>query len=655
MFNLFRSRDKAVRILLGAILLVVCLSMVTYLIPNQGQAGFSAGDENVLAKVGDQKITTMAALQAITNAMQGRNLPPEIRGFYAPQVVEQLINEQAMAYEARRLGIQVSDDDVLANIRSQLPPNSPTSKFFKDDGTIDQDMFTAALAQHNMSVQDFIDQTRQQLYVERLRQVILDSVVVTKSDVEQEFKRRGEKVQVDYVVVKPALFEAQVQVTPAEVEANYKNTKVIYNTPEKKSLAIVLINTSNLESTINPTDAELLSVYNQSLDRFRSPEQVKVRHILLKTDPTKKDDAAKKDDAQVQARAEDLLKQLKGGADFADLATKYSEDPGSKAKGGDVGFIARGQMVKPFEDAAFSLQPGQMSGLVKTTYGYHILKVEARENAHVKPFAEVKDVLTGEFRKRKAAEMAQQLSDTATADLKKDPAHPEKAAEDAKGELVRADNVKAGEPLPKIGVNQQFQTALNGLKQGGVSQPVNITPVEIAIGLVTGITPSHPSPLDEVRPQVEAAVRKDKIQDLLQKKVAELMAKTKADGNDLAKAAKELGLEMKESNSFDRQGAIEGLGSAASLAEAFTAKDGSIVGPVAVADGKAVVKVISHTPADMSGFAAQQSAIREELKQKQSRERFALFEEGLRKRLEKDGKVTVHTDALNKFVQGMRS
>jgi len=154
---------------------------------------------------------------------------------------------------------------------------------------------------------------------------------------------------------------------------------------------------------------------------------------------------------------------------------------------------------------------------------------------------------------------------------------------------------------------------------------------------------------------VEAGVRKDKVQDLLNKKVSDLIARTKADNNDLEKAASELGLEMKQSSPFDRQGAIEGLGSASSLADAFPAKDGSIVGPVSVADGKAVVKVLSHTPADMSGFAAQQTGIRDELKQKLSRERFALFQQGLRKRLEKDGKVTVHTDAINKFVQGLRS
>ena len=456
-------------------------------------------------------------------------------------------------------------------------------------------------------------------------------------------------MQVDYVVLKPAMFDTQVQVTPAEVEALYKKAKVSYNTPEKKNLAIILINTSNLESSITPTDAELQPVYNQSLDRFRSPEQVKVRHILLKID------ADKKNDAQVQARAEGLLKQLKGGADFADLATKFSEDPGSKLKGGDVGFIARGQMVKPFEDAAFSLKPGELSGLVKTTYGYHILQVQEKQEAHVKPFAEVKDVLAGEYKKRKSAEMAQQLTDAAVRDLKKDPTHPEKAAEDAKGELVRADNVKAGDPLPKIGANQQFQTALTGLKQGGVTQPVNITPAQIAIGEVTAIIPAHPSPLEEVRGQVEAGVRRDKVQDLLQKRVNELIAKTKADGNDLGKAASELGLEMKASNPFDRQGAIEGLGSASSLGEAFTARDGSIVGPLKVADGQAIVKVISHTPADMAGFGTQQTTLRDELKQKVSQERFSLFEDGLRKRLEKEGKVTVHTDAINRFVQGLRS
>jgi peptidyl-prolyl cis-trans isomerase D len=642
MFDLFRSRDTAVRILLTVILGVVAISMVTYLIPGQGSSGPSTGDDTTLARIGDDKITTTFALRAVQSSMRGRQLPAELMGFMAPQVINQLIDERAMAYEAQRLGIQVSDDDLYNEIHRQLP-----AQFFKPDGSINQELLSQALSQQDADISQFLEESRRSLLVNRLRQIVTDSIVVTRSEVEKEYRHRNEKIKIDYVLVKPAAFEQQVQVTPAEIEAYFNAHRNLYSTPEKRNLAILLLDSTKVEQGINPSDADLQTAYNASLERFRTPEEVQVRHILITTDATTSD-------AQAQAKATDVLKQLKAGANFAELAKKYSKDPGSAQKGGDVGFIARGQMVKPFEEAAFSMKPGDLSGLVKTTYGYHILQVEARQDAHVKPFAEVKELLTSEFKKRRASEMVQQLTDQVTAGLKKDPSHPDKVAADTGAELVTVNNVKNGDPLPKIGVNQQFQTSLNGLKPGQVSDAVTINPNLVAIAEVTGTAPVHPSALDEVRSQVEAAVKKQKLDEMVQKRIAELAAKTKADGDDLAKAAKELGLEMKESNDFNRQGAVEGLGSASALSDAFTAKDGSIVGPVSAADGKALVKVLSHTPADMSGFAAQQATLREELKSKASRERLALFEAGLRAQLEKEGKIKVQTDAINKLVQGMR-
>ena len=346
---------------------------------------------------------------------------------------------------------------------------------------------------------------------------------------------------------------------------------------------------------------------------------------------------------------------MQGGADFADLAKKNSQDPGSGAKGGELDFITRGQTVKPFEDAAFSLKPGQTSGLVKTIYGYHIIQVEQREDAHLKPFAEVKDTLAAEYKKKQGADQIQKMTDQLTAAMRKDPAHPDKAAADVHGELIRVDNVKPGDPLPKIGVNQALQTALNGLKANEFTQPVTITPNQVAVAEVTSIAPAHPATLDEVRVQVEVAAKRQKLDDMVAKAAGDLAAKAKADGNDLARAAKELNLEMKQSTDFNRQGAVEGLGSASLLSDAFAAKDGSIVGPVAAADGKAVIAVVSHTAADMGGFASQQATLREELKSKQARERLGMFAAGVRKQLEKDGKIKIHQDTITRLEQSMRS
>ena len=510
-------------------------------------------------------------------------------------------------------------------------------------------MVASALSQQNMTVPQFIDDMRRSLYVQRIRQFVDSGVVVAKSDVEKEFKHRNEKIKIEYVLIKTASLDSEVQVTPADLDAYYKKNKQNYQVPEKRNLAMILLDSNNVEQSIAPTDAELLPAYNSSLDRFRNPERVKIRHILIATD-------AKTTDAQAQAQANDVLKQLKAGGDFADLAKRYSKDPGSAAKGGDLDWVSRGQMVKPFEDAAFSLKTGETSGLVKTSYGYHILQVQGREDARVKPFAEVKDTLAAEYKKRQASDRMQQLADRAAADLKKDPTHPEKAAQDVKGELVPAQNIKPGDAFPQLGLNPELQTDIATLKVGGVTPPVSIPGIHrVVVAEVTAVTPAHGATLDEVRSQVEAAVRRQKVEELVQKRANDLAAKAKADGNNLAQAAKEMGLEVKESTDFNRQGAVEGFGSASILAEAFSQKDGTVLGPINSADGKGVLKVLSHTPADMSTFAAQQSALRDEIKGKLLRERLALFEDGIRKTLEKDGKVKIQQDALNRLLQGMRS
>ena len=182
---------------------------------------------------------------------------------------------------------------------------------------------------------------------------------------------------------------------------------------------------AKLEQTIQPTDADLERVYNENKDSYRMPERVDVRHILLKSDG--KDP---KQDAAVKAKAEDLVKQLRKGANFAEMAKKYSEDPGSKDKGGEYDGVVHGQMVPEFDKAAFSLKVGEISDPIKTTYGYHILQVLKHEPAQLKPFNDVKAALEADYKKQRVNDLMQQVSDKAEAALQKDPAHPDKVAAD---------------------------------------------------------------------------------------------------------------------------------------------------------------------------------------------------------------------------------
>ena len=641
MFDLFRSRDKAVRILLSVILGVVAISMVGYLIPGGWLGDQTGASADTLATVGGEKITVLSAQQQIANVVRSRNLPPEMMKLFAPQILQSLITQHALAYEAHRLGLDVSDADLAYAIRMQLPPQ------IIKDGVVDKELYARVIADQGYSVSQFEADFRDQVLVGRLQRLEQEGIVVSPAEVEQEYRRRNEKAKIEYVLISPASLEAAAQPKDADIQSYFDKNRASFKTAEKRSMALLTIDPAKLP--LNPTETDLQALYNSQKDRFRVPERVKIRHILLKTDAQKKDDAA------VEAKANDLLNQVKKGGDFAAIAKANSQDPGSAVKGGDLDWIVKGQTVPEFEKAAFALKPNEISGLVKTTYGYHILQSEAREDAHLKPFAEVKDQVAADYRCQQTTRLEQQLADKAAAAMKKDPLHPENAAVDPSEQVTRVENYASGEPIPGIGVSAEIDTALAGLRKGEVTAPVALPGSKIAIAVVTDVVAPHPAGLAEVAGQIRSTLLKQNTDRLLNEKAADLLAKARSLNGDLAKAAQSMGLTVKTSSDFDRSAAVEGLGSASLVADAFTRPDGAVLGPITAADGRAIVKVLSHTPADMGGLAAQSAGLREELKTKVVQQRTTLFEEGIRARLEKDGKIKINKDALSRLMQTYRS
>jgi len=640
MFDLFRSRDKAVRFFLSALLLIVALSMVTYLIPSYG--GGDRGPEGVVAKIGKDSITMREAQLGIQNQLKGRNIPPELVSLYVPRIIDEMITQRSLVYEAAQLGLTVSDEETSNAIRMAIPQLFPDGKF------VGREAYEAFLAQQNLSIPEFENEMQRQVLINRLRIVAVEGTVVTPAEIEREYHRRLDKVRIQYVLVSPDKLKSEVQVTPAEVKDYHDKNPAAFPIPEKRSLALVIVDQAKLEQSINTSDADLHRLYNADRDRFRTPERVKVRHILLKT--TGK---SPEEDAKIKAKAEDLLKQIKAGGDFAELARKNSDDPGSATKGGELGWIVRGQTVKPFEDAAFSLKPNDISNAIKTEYGYHILQVLDHEQAHQRTFDEVKSDLAGEFRKQRANQLMQDLPDRLQAALKKDP--PAKVASDMNlAPPVMVENVSAGDPVPEVGVNKEFEQSVAGLQKGAVSQPVALPPNRVVLAVVTQVTPQHPSSLEEAQARIKQALESQRLQQLVNKRANDLAAKARAMSGDLEKAAKSLGLEVKSPDAFSRQGAVEGLGQASYVGQAFDKPDGAVFGPLPVTGGQVVGKVVSHLPADMSQFEAQRAGLRDELKSTKAREREELFRAGLREQLIKEGKVKIYQDVVNRLVATYR-
>jgi len=641
MFDLFRSRDKAVRILLGGILVLVSFSMLTYLIPSYNMGGANTAD-SVIAQVGKETITQLDVQRMVQSTMRGRQMPPEVLPNYVPQMINQMIDDRALAYEAERLGFQVTAADMSDAIRQMAPSLFPDGKF------VGKEQYAGLLAQQNMSIGDFEADLRRQLLITRLRNVAVEGSIVTPAEIEQEYQKKNTKVKLEYVKLTGDKYKKESEPSEQDMQNYYKANLARYQEPEKKSLVILLADTARVEQTLTPADADLQRMYNQNQDQYRVPETVDVRHILLKTEGK-----PPADDAKIKAQAEDLLKQVRGGADFAALAKKYSEDPGSKDKGGVYEGVQHGQMVAEFDKACFTLKPGQ-SDLVKTQYGYHVIQVMAHHDARLKPFAEVKTELAAQWKKQRATDLLQQISDKAQGELQKDPAHPERVAAEFNMQLVKADGMAAGRPVPEIGTSADFDQSIADLKKGQVSQPVALADNKIALAVVTDVIPSRPSTFDEVKNQVKEAIQQARMSKAVQDHAQELADLAKKDG-DLAKAAKSMGLEVKTSDEFTEAGTVTGLGPASYFTTAFSSTDGTVLKPIGIPDGTVVAKVIQHIPADMSKLPEQRPQIRDEIKSRKARDRNAVFSTGVRDELEREGKVKIHQDTLQRLIASYRA
>ncbi len=643
MFDLFRSREKSVRWLLGALLGLVALSMVITLVPNYSGMGGRV-DQTIVAEIGDEVITTAEVREALNRATRAGSIPRGLEQVYAPMVVQQMIAERAVAFEASRLGMEVSEEELAAAIQQYLPQLFQGGKF------AGKDMYAAYLEQMNTTIPEFERDLRKQILLQRIESLSLEGTIVTPAQVEEDFRKRNEKIKVAYMHLAPEKFAKEVTATPDEIAANFKQNRAAYTIPETRDYLIYQLDQTKIAASIVVSEQDLRRAYAEQRERFRIPERVKVRHILLKT--------ADKPPADVQAarkKIEDLLKQVKSGADFAMLAKANSDDTASAAKGGDIDWITRGQTVPEFEKAAFTLKPGEISGVITTVYGFHILEVEQKELPHVKTFDEVKGDLQTEVQQARASEKVQALAEQIRAALGRSAAEAEKLAEANGIKGVTVQKVGLQDEVPGIGRNPQFSDAVAGLKKGGVTAPIALSATQLAVAQELEVYPARPAELAEVQERVKSAVVAVKLQKLLADKTKEA-AQLLSAGEDFDKVAKKVGAEVKTtSTEFSRDGAAEGIGAAIQIEGAFNKKVGETAGPFQLPNGTYFAKVLSRTEADMTQLAAQRDQIVNNLKSGAGRERRDLFTEGLVSMLVKQKKIKIHDDNIKRLVSAYRS
>jgi peptidyl-prolyl cis-trans isomerase D len=408
-----------------------------------------------------------------------------------------------------------------------------------------------------------------------------------------------------------------------------------------------VLDQDKVAAAINVTDDQLRTAYSNALDNFRMPERVHARHILFKTDG--KSDAEK---AALKTKAEDLLKQLKNGADFAELAKKNSQD-GSADQGGDLGWFVRNQMVPEFDSVAFALKPKELSGVVTSQFGYHIIQTLEKDPAKLKPFEEVKDELAKEVRIQSVTDKMQTLGDQMHADLVKSPKSAAEIVKKYGADLITMPAAAPGEAVPGLGVIPEIDATLTPMKPDEVSQVLVLPANRLAVVILNARIPGRASEFSEVQAQIRDKLVNDKSAQIAADRAKDAAERLKK-GEDLAKIAKSMQLDVTTSSVFGRADSIDGLGPATALEDAFSVKLGGVLGPVPVQGRSIVAKVTEKTEADLLALPVERDTLLTQLKQKKAQERNALLMDGILEKLTSEGKVTVNQKEIQNMVAAMR-
>ncbi|MGH9448037.1 MAG: peptidylprolyl isomerase, partial [Terriglobia bacterium] len=458
-----------------------------------------------------------------------------------------------------------------------------------------------------MSVSEFEAQLRESILIQKLRDTVTDALELTPAEVHEAFLRKSEKAAINYVTFEPSQFFNAVTITPKALASYFLVNQAKYKLPEQRRVKYVLVPKDAVKSHVNVTDADIQQYYTQHVSEFSVPDKVKVAHILFKTTGETPQEAA-----QTLATAQKVLAQIRAGANFADMATKYSQDSGSAAKGGELGWIERGQTVKPFEDAAFSLKPGEMSGLIKTVYGYHIIKVEDRQYAHVESLAEAKPSIQKTLQAQQANQAQQSLAAKVEQELKSNPQNIDSVASQNGLQAGETPLFAYDQPVPDLGNNEAFENLAFQLPTGSVGQPIEV-PKGIAIIEVAQIVPEHIPKLDEVKQKVEEDYRAERAKVLARQKADQFAAQSKT--GDFSKLARADGYKVEQSKDFTAQDQVGDLIPGSALSSAFTLQPGQTSGAISIGSTYVVFQVVSHTPANEADFAAQRGSLSVQLLQ----------------------------------------
>ncbi|MGO8757892.1 MAG: peptidylprolyl isomerase [Terracidiphilus sp.] len=629
MIRFLQTDNRMVKALIVVIIGAASVTMVLYLIPGLSGMGSSSPDTYAVVyphwysrilSSGDE--IKQARVEQITEArlrQQGAQAAenPIVLKFYEQQIGQQLVQQAVLLQEAHKLGIYANDDDV----RHYLHTGAVGQRLYPNGVFIGDEAYKQLIDELlHEPVPDFENDIKSEITLQRLEAYITSGVTVGDQEVRDAYRKQNIRIKFDYAVISADDVRKTINPSDGDLEAFFKKNAARYAqaVPEERKVTYFAFTASQIPGGVpQPSQQAIQQYYNEHQSDFSAPQQARARHILISVPPN----ADAKTDAAAKAKADMVLKQLKAGGSWADLAKKYSDDPGSKDSGGELGFAQPGKMVPEFDKAIFTQKIGDIQ-IVKTSFGYHIVQVEERQDAHTQPLNEVQSTIAAALERDTEAQAESNYAQQLTSEAVKNGLEKTAAAHHLE--------VVTTQPLQKQGViaaladSSQILAKAFETKQGDPPQSAS-TGEGYAVFQVTGIVPAHAPAFADWKDHVLDDYRQEQLPVLLSQKTKDLADKAKS-MNDLAQAAKAVGATMKTSDLVAENGQVPDFGAVGAVApQLFDMNVGAISGPINAGRTGVVAKILDKQEPTADEIAKNLDRTREQMLDERRNEAFEVF------------------------------
>ena len=656
MIRFLQTDNRVTKALLVVIIGAASVSMCVYLIPGLMGGGSTSTDTFAVVYPhwyskylsSGEEVSQLKVEQAARQQLQQRNPQyadnPMILNFFEAQVGQQLVQQRVLLQEAEKLGIRATNDDVSQYLRS-----GPTGEVLFPNGKfIGKEQYQALISQRlNMSITDFEESVKTDIIVRRLQALITAGVTVSDQEVREAYRKQSVKIKFDYAVISSDDLHKSINPSDGDLEAFFKKNAARYASavPEQRKVSYFAFTPNQLPGGVpQPTQQQIQQYFTAHQSEYSVPEQARSRHVLISAPAG---DA--KADATAKAKADDVLKQLQSGGNWNDLAKKFSDDPGSKISGGELGFAQRGKMVPEFDNAIFTQKINDIK-IVKSQFGYHVIQVEERTAAHTQTLSDVLPTIQATLIRQYAAQAEDNYAKALASEAIKNGLEKTAAAHHL--EVVTTPPVSRDGVVAALPDSSQLLNRAFGSKQGDPPQSAP-TGEGYAIFQVTGISPAHAPAFADWKSHVLDDYRDEQLPGLLSRKTGELSERAKTE-NSLAQAAKEMGVTVKTSDLIGLDGQVPDVGQVAQVApQLFDMSKGNISGPINAQRTGVVAKIVEKQEAAADEIQKNFDSTKDQLIRARQDEAFSVFMSGVLDYYKKHNLIRMSAKPKNPQLPGM--